>query len=144
MPALNKDGRPRKFNHSYSNVLTLKGMLPTFEDAACRDLDLTVFFNDDRAHDKNNTAIKICNSCFERYECLTFALAEEMEFGVWGGIAPKERGTLRRKLGIRNGTKVSTATVRRLLAESRGDLEDSSGEAEHKWIPTPRKASRFS
>ena len=40
-------------------------------------------------------AKKFCSECPVRAECLTYALAVNEPFGIWGGLTPKERSALR-------------------------------------------------
>ena len=44
-----------------------------------------------------NDAIKICKDCPLVRECLTFALTEQIPFGVWGGLTEQNRKDLLRK-----------------------------------------------
>lgn len=41
----------------------------------------------------------VCATCTVRAACLEYALATNEEFGIWGGLAPRERGLLRRSAG---------------------------------------------
>lgn len=38
----------------------------------------------------------VCRECLVSEECLEFALANSEKFGIWGGVAEKERRKLRR------------------------------------------------
>lgn len=69
---------------------------PWAEEAACkphRDLFL-------RAHDATDVdavgrAKEVCLNCPVQAECLMYALEEQIEFGVWGGMDPSEREVVR-------------------------------------------------
>jgi len=65
------------------------------ESGACRTADTAVFFpvTDDEA----GPAKVICSTCPVREECLTFALANREEQGVWGGLTETERRRVRRR-----------------------------------------------
>jgi WhiB family transcriptional regulator, redox-sensing transcriptional regulator len=41
---------------------------------------------------------KICGSCPVQSECLSYALKENLQYGVWGGTTPSERRAARRRL----------------------------------------------
>jgi WhiB family redox-sensing transcriptional regulator len=43
-------------------------------------------------------AMAICNACPVRIECLTSALDNEVEFGIWGGLTPFDRKQLVKRL----------------------------------------------
>jgi WhiB family redox-sensing transcriptional regulator len=69
-------------------------------DAACRDADPELFFPDGdirstRAQVK--TAKLICRGCQVSATCLSWALAEGQEAGIWGGLTEDERRRLRRR-----------------------------------------------
>lgn len=66
------------------------------ESAACRREHPDTFFPD---HGANRTNIRyakeICSGCPVRVECLEFAIANNDEYGIWGGMTPGERFELR-------------------------------------------------
>ena len=66
-------------------------------DAACRDLDLDLFFPDSEAD--SAPALAVCAVCPVREACLDFALRTRQNDGVWGGHTETERKRLRRRLG---------------------------------------------
>lgn len=41
-------------------------------------------------------AVSICRECPVRVQCGTYAVDAGEEFGVWGGLTPKERKLIRR------------------------------------------------
>ena len=41
-------------------------------------------------------AVHACRLCGARQACLTYALAADERFGIWGGTLPEERQALRR------------------------------------------------
>jgi WhiB family transcriptional regulator, redox-sensing transcriptional regulator len=49
----------------------------------------------DRGHLKTQTAEAICRGCEIREKCLSFALEENIEFSIWGGLTPLERRRLK-------------------------------------------------
>ena len=40
----------------------------------------------------------ICGSCPVRRQCLAYAVTADEPFGIWGGLDPEERRSLRRRL----------------------------------------------
>lgn len=59
------------------------------ESAACRGMDVTLFFPG-RGQDFR-TAKATCASCPVRIQCLNLALANDEQFGIWGGLAVEDR-----------------------------------------------------
>lgn len=46
----------------------------------------------------------ICRCCRVRLQCLAYAVVAEEPFGIWGGLDPRERHNLRRRLQRASGT----------------------------------------
>jgi WhiB family redox-sensing transcriptional regulator len=59
----------------------------------CMESDPDLFFDSD----SYRMAKRLCNRCPVKTECLTVALVNTETFGVWGGLTPNERKTLKRK-----------------------------------------------
>ncbi|MDP9023155.1 MAG: WhiB family transcriptional regulator, partial [Actinomycetota bacterium] len=57
--------------------------------ARCRDIDPEVFFV--RGAKQSRRALRICERCCVRQECLSYAIGHEIEFGVWGGLTERQR-----------------------------------------------------
>jgi len=61
-------------------------------EGLCAQVDPRIFFPDE-----NNKAIgnpkRVCAACFQREECLDWALANPdlAEHGTWGGLGPAQR-----------------------------------------------------
>jgi WhiB family redox-sensing transcriptional regulator len=75
-------------------------------DGACRDSDPESFFLDpnmrgSNKHQRELTAIKICNSCPVKQACLDHALSVPEIFGVWGGMTEEQRHQILRKRGVK-------------------------------------------
>jgi WhiB family redox-sensing transcriptional regulator len=69
-------------------------------DAACRQLPTELFFpvgHGPRAQAQTRLAKEVCRSCAVRNECLDYALAANLRYGVFGGLAEDERREVRRR-----------------------------------------------
>ena len=70
------------------------------EEASCKGIDVTVFIpNEGKGITGRQTYQKartFCDGCSVVKECLEYALAEGMEFGMFGGKTPRERKDLKR------------------------------------------------
>lgn len=62
--------------------------------AACNDTDPDELFVTGAAQ---NRAKAVCLTCPVRSECLSDALDNRVEFGVWGGMTERERRALLRR-----------------------------------------------
>jgi WhiB family transcriptional regulator, redox-sensing transcriptional regulator len=68
-------------------------------EAACRDMDTTLFFPVGRtgeALDTTARAKRVCASCKVRASCLAFALNTNQQRGIWGGCDEEDLWRLRR------------------------------------------------
>lgn len=61
--------------------------------AACRGMDQEIFFPPRGAAGPNilHAAKQVCAQCPVCAECLEFAFAEHIHFGVWGGLSERQR-----------------------------------------------------
>ena len=101
--------------------------LPLLTQAKCRDIENPdIFFPEGKVEEAKSLPIaqSICGSCIERKECLEYALAENIPFGIWAGTTPKDRGVYvqrrRKKFGKNNAE-----TIRRLHLQGRTPKEIS-------------------
>jgi len=99
--------------------------------ARCRQLEITQENDPVYDREQQDDMIEFCNlpePCPIRNACLMYALVNNCTDGVWGGMSPKDRWSLRRRyplgLGVRN---------------SRGTLEYHP-RPEWEWLP-PGEAS---
>ena len=67
------------------------------ERALCAETDPEAFFPEKGGSTRE--AKKICTGCEVKAECLEYALANDERFGIWGGLAERERRRLRRRAG---------------------------------------------
>ena len=78
-----------------------RGRRPDWRDeAACRDADPELFFPDTgigSARARVKMAKLICRGCPVSATCLSWALADGQEAGIWGGLTEDERRRLYRR-----------------------------------------------
>jgi len=67
-------------------------------DAACRDLDIDIFFPFDEMEGASLEAKEICETCPVVDTCLQYSLATNQAEGVWGGLDANERRRMRRRI----------------------------------------------
>ncbi|MEV6315757.1 WhiB family transcriptional regulator [Streptomyces sp. NPDC051776] len=75
------------------------------QSAACRDEDPELFFpigtTGPAATRQAELAKGVCNHCPVQQECLEWALENNQDSGVWGGMDEMERRALRRRTARR-------------------------------------------
>ena len=81
--------------------------------SACRDADPDELFVTGAAQ---NRAKAVCMGCPVRTECLSDALDNRVEFGVWGGMTERERRALLRR-------RPDVGSWRELLDSARAEHE---------------------
>lgn len=64
------------------------------QDALCRGVHDGRFFPE--RGQSTRPAKDICNDCDVREDCLEYALITKQKFGIWGGLAERERRRLRK------------------------------------------------
>ncbi|WP_394425765.1 WhiB family transcriptional regulator [Streptomyces sp. SGAir0957] len=84
-----------------------------WERAACRTADPEELFVEGAAQ---TGAKRICGACEVRTECLSHALDQRIEHGVWGGMTERERRALLRR-------RPTVTSWRRLLETARAEHE---------------------
>jgi hypothetical protein len=77
-------------------------------DALCAQVSMAEFHADkgEGGMEAINFAKKICGLCDVKSECLQFAIQVGDSFGIWGGLPPRERSKLGKRLGIRRSAPV--------------------------------------
>lgn len=67
--------------------------------ALCAEIEGDLWFPEAGGMSKEHAlAIEICSRCPVKEDCLAEALANNIQYGVWGGLSPVERNSLRKKL----------------------------------------------
>jgi WhiB family redox-sensing transcriptional regulator len=63
-------------------------------DGLCREIDPEIFYPE---HGPDVAVAKdVCRVCDVREDCLSYALATEEPFGVWGGLSTRQRNRILR------------------------------------------------
>ncbi|HWG92836.1 MAG TPA: WhiB family transcriptional regulator [Mycobacteriales bacterium] len=87
--------------------------------SACRAGDPDDLFVTGAAQNRAKT---VCRACPVRTECLSDALDNRVEFGVWGGMTERERRALLRR-------RPDVASWRELLMQARAEHEGADRRA---------------
>lgn len=66
------------------------------ESALCAETDINAFYPETGDTAAVRRAKKICGMCSVKTPCLRYALTNEIEYGIWGGLTPKQRAALKR------------------------------------------------
>jgi WhiB family transcriptional regulator, redox-sensing transcriptional regulator len=88
-PELLSDAPPKKQLAKGLGRTTLGAERP---DGLCIQFDPETFFPENGA--TSRAAKRICQQCAVREECLTIALKNHEQFGIWGGLTDRERRKL--------------------------------------------------
>ncbi len=83
--------------HALAEWLTLARVLADHGPAPCEEGDPELWWPDKKDMNAPSTriAVRACWRYPAREPCLSFALAAEERFGVWGGLLPEARRELR-------------------------------------------------
>jgi WhiB family redox-sensing transcriptional regulator len=65
------------------------------ERALCAQTDPEAFFPEKGGSTRE--AKRVCMSCEVRAECLSYALANDERFGIWGGLSERERRRVKKR-----------------------------------------------
>lgn len=65
------------------------------EQARCRGVDPDQFFV--RGAAQARQALKLCNRCTVKEQCLQYAVDNGIDFGVWGGLTERQRRAYQRR-----------------------------------------------
>lgn len=89
------------------------------EKGACRNASSDLFFPQYDSPSSTELAIKICDGCTFRAECLDWAL-DHNETGVWGGTSETTRRSLKRS---RSRSRCVTCQSYSIVADESGKHE---------------------
>jgi WhiB family transcriptional regulator, redox-sensing transcriptional regulator len=63
--------------------------------AACLQADPDAFYPEKGG--SSRAAKRVCHTCPVQTDCLSYALANDERFGIWGGMSERERRQLKRR-----------------------------------------------
>lgn len=66
------------------------------DNALCAETDIDAFHPEKGDHAAVKRAKSICAVCRVRTQCLEYAIANRVEYGIWGGMTASARATLLR------------------------------------------------
>lgn len=75
------------------------------ERAACKGMDISNFFSETErqsalSRKKHAKTKQICNECPVQKNCLFYAIENNIEYGIWGGLTSVERSALVKNLHV--------------------------------------------
>lgn len=90
------------------------------DKASCKGVDIDVFYFESDEENRNlkkstDKAKAFCQECPVSEQCLTYALNEDIKFGVWGGFTSRERGSLRKMFNLTDYASVSSKIVNQTM-----------------------------
>lgn len=106
----------------------LKG--PDFSDGNCANTPFPdLFFPDTTAQEKAGDSMvkNICTPCVRRQECLDFALENNEQHGIWGGLTTTQRNALPQSAKQADQRSKNSVEVKRLMRVGLS-LEDACAE----------------
>lgn len=80
-----------KFRLSEFAFFFLQSLPSFYKEAECNKFGFDTFFPGHGQSALAQKAIRICERCDVRFECLEFALEKKIEDGIWGGTTPTQR-----------------------------------------------------
>lgn len=88
--------------------------------AACKGVAIDVFYFESDEENRNlkketEKAKAFCKECPVAEQCLTYALNENIKFGVWGGFTSRERGSLRKMFKLDDYTPIASRVVNKTM-----------------------------
>lgn len=104
----------------------LLGTRPWMDEALCAQVDTELFYPEKGGSTRN--AKQTCMTCPVREECLTYALDNDEEHGIWGGLSVIERRRVAQERGLvrstpRRPAAISDDHVRGLHRQGFNDVE---------------------
>lgn len=93
------------------------------QDGACRDRKDIEFFPDSMTTPAAARAVALCNQCPVQEQCARYAMVNEIEYGIWGGLSPRARREIATSRARKAHDKELTTytTYKRFKGENRKD-----------------------
>ena len=61
------------------------------ENAECRSATFNMFFPETMNESGAAMAVSMCNRCPVQDDCARYAIVNNIEYGIWGGLSPRAR-----------------------------------------------------
>jgi hypothetical protein len=92
-------------------------------DAACRDQPDYDFFPESMTSPDAARAVTLCNRCPVQDRCARYAMVNEIEYGIWGGLSPRARREIvaSRSPRKRERENLTYQTYQRFKQQNRND-----------------------
>lgn len=92
-------------------------------DGACRNVKDIDFFPETMTSPDAARAVALCNSCPVQEKCARYAMVNDIEYGIWGGLSPRARREIAtsRTRQAREKEIETYATYMRFKGENRSD-----------------------
>lgn len=92
-------------------------------DGACRGVDDIDFFPESMTSLAAARAVALCNSCPVQEACARYAMVNDIEYGIWGGLSPRARREIAtsRAREVRDVEAKTYETYMRYKGEQRND-----------------------
>lgn len=125
---------------------------PDFPDAVCANsMDPELWFPETKAQLKADIKVikLLCGACPHQAACAEFAIKEDIQEGVWGGMTPRERTALRgkgeRKRRISNaGERIAVMKTNGMTYRQIADVMDMTPNAAQAAFLRHKKRSEAS
>lgn len=88
---------------TYEEIIPFKP-IPVFGSALCAQTDPEMFFPEKGQSSGVRAAKALCRRCDHEVPCREYAINDTtIKYGIWGATTARERGMMRRLLGIADG-----------------------------------------
>lgn len=89
--------------------------------AKCKRHPLDIFFfeteNGRYSTKKINKAREFCSDCKVQSECLSYALNENIEHGVWGGFSSRERNAIKKVYNVTDYSQIVPLVINKTITQ---------------------------
>ena len=65
--------------------------------ANCRSSSIDLFFPKNQTYQEASEVAKVCQECRVKEECGEYAIGQEIDYGIWGGMSPERRISIRQR-----------------------------------------------
>ena len=89
--------------------------------AKCKKHPLDIFFfeteNGRYSTKKISKAREFCSDCKVQTECLSYALNENIEHGVWGGFSSRERSSIKKVYDVIDYSEIVPIVINKTISQ---------------------------